>query len=143
MTQTPIQTVKQRVQEVLAYCIEFLAAGESRSVIVLPQPDGSVMTGQDDLMQGLLPSGRTIQIPIDAITNVFQTRYKVTANWSGNGHKSQWVDESQIVDMAETGQTEKISRIKNQEGETVYQKYENLDSIKADREAKKRAKPED
>lgn len=141
MTHHP--NVKQRVQEILAYCVEFLVGGEAQSVLILPQADGSVMTSihpDSDIMQGLLPSGGTVQIPIDSITNVFQSRYNVTANWGGNGHSGRWMDEEKIVEMTEKGMSEKISRISDQEGTTVYKKHESFESIKADHDSKKQAK---
>lgn len=114
MAQTPLRTMKQQAEMALAYCIKFITGGQERTALVLPDGDGSVMSETYDgsgIMQGLLPSGKTIEIPMDCITNVFATWWRVTNN-AGKGVDTWNLDDEAIKDYVEASQ-DKPDRWKN------------------------------
>jgi len=112
-------------KSIKAYVIEFLEGRIPKSVTVLPNQFGDVMTGLypgSRLMVGILPEGGVVHIPMGAIFNVFATEYKVTMMHNGKFHETKRMDENHIADNAD-----KIRRVSTLDGEEVYRAPNPLD----------------
>ena len=80
-----------------------------------------------EIWRGNLVNGGKIEIPAGQIFKV--ERYRVTANWGGNGHKTREMTEDHLCDYVENrgGNGDNISKIKDSKGNVVYDRDEGND----------------
>ena len=129
MSQPFIQSVKKNAQFVMTYLLT-LVDGTQYTLVAVSPDEVMFQPGEDaDHWVGRLFNGGEIKIPFANLMSVEPDRYRVTANWGGNGHKTREMSEEKLCDYVANrgGNGDNISKIKDSEGNTVYDKYEGSD----------------
>jgi hypothetical protein len=86
----------------LVYIFEYIVEGKKHSVVLKPidAANGVILDevpGQPGLMRGLLVSGGTVHIPIEGITNHFQSWWKLWSDDGRGGVKGSYTDDEERV----------------------------------------------
>lgn len=83
---------------VLVYIYEYIVEGKKHSVVLKPidAANGVILEETFDgsgIMRGRSVSGGLVHIPIEGITNHFQTWWRKQTDEGGQGHRSWWLDD--------------------------------------------------
>lgn len=101
LVQMAKMAVRQASDRINNYIVEFLHNGVEKHVELVPMtPDGQILEESSDgcgIYRGQLVSGGFIQIPVEAVTNVFAIWWLFTEN-NGRGHDSYHTSDDEVIE---------------------------------------------
>lgn len=117
-----MQSQLKDLQSMLVYIFEYIVEGKKHSVVLKPidAANGIVLDdvpGQPGIVRGLTVSGGTVHIPIEGITNHFQSWWKVFRDDGRGGVRGEYTDDEERVGRAASEDVGKKGRWDEETGE--------------------------